>query len=480
MRGRTLYPALRAPVLGVLAGLLAMLAMTSVAQAGGQQQSMPLSSCFWMGPYSTVVPSANGEDGSRLLFPEENATYWLARYDALPAGSTLTLTRNYAYARHESLNAYQTIQTQTGSRRGFPSSALADYEINPDAGSTNPYVPGNRRDDPHRSYTVTIAAQNPPANAADRQPNTLYAGTASIGPSEVMLRVYVPDSGRNLLGGTKLPEAHLRLADGTVLEGDALCAAINNPDRTIPPPLLTQPQWQSFLGSAYNQANCPATAPATPTLAWNRFFNTTNTLTLLQHCGTDPDPLTSPVVQGGFYSTLHNSYISLYANRAIGPVVVLHGKAPTFRDTSNPRGRISTKPTQTRYWSICTAEGFSTTATPHGGCVKDEDVPLDKHGYYTVVMSTAADRPANARRGCGVAWINWGDNGDGTRDASGNLLNPNYGAVILRQMLADSSFTQAIKNIPNNASVASTMGDYYPTPTYSTKAQFEAGGCRCR
>lgn len=470
----------KARTLALLAAVAAVLTASigaSAAHASGPAES----SCFWLGPYSTEVPSALGEDGSTILFPDENATYWLARYDTLPAGSTLTLTREYAHARHESLNAYQTIVTPAGPRRGFPSDAVADFQINPDPGSTNPYVAGNVRNDPRRSYTVTVAATDPPAT---REPNTLYTGKGTNGPSEIMLRVYVPDPGKGRLGGTALPEPHLRLADGTTLEGQALCDAINDPERTKPPPLLTQPQWEGALASAlggggYNLANCPETRPAPATPIWNNFFNTNNTLAVVQHCGSDPAPTASPPVQGGFYSTIHNSYIYTFVNRQFGKIVVFHGKAPSFRDTSSPGQTVPSAPTQTRYWSFCTGEGFSTTRTPHGGCAADYTVPLDKDGYYTIVMSRAEDRPTNAKPNCGVAWINWGDNGDGTFDAYGNLRNPDYGDVIYRQLLADGSFTQAIKNIKKNADVESTMGDYYPQPEYvATKNAFEARGCK--
>ena len=47
--------------------------------------------------------------------------------------------------------------------------------------------------------------------------------------------------------------------------------------------------------------------------------------------------------------------------------------------------------------------------------VFDMMVPLDKEGYYTIVVSLPEDRPKNATAENGVTWINWGP-GEGLND----------------------------------------------------------------
>src|SRR5512135_1715824 len=91
-----------------------LLAFFAIAPEATQAAERPLSSCFWSGPISTRQPTALGEDGARFLWPEEAANYWLARFKPLPAGAHLVLKREFAHARHESLNAYRTAQTATG------------------------------------------------------------------------------------------------------------------------------------------------------------------------------------------------------------------------------------------------------------------------------------------------------------------------------------------------------------------------------
>lgn len=455
-------------------------AMTGLFGAPVAQAANALSTCFWAGPISTTQSTALGEDGSRFLFPEERATYWLARYNTLPAGSRLMLTREFAYARHESINAYKTTIAMGVPRKGMPMDALADVEITPLDGSINPYVPGNPRYDAKRMYTVTVLPVDPPADKTARKANTLYAGPGSDGPSEILLRVYAPDVETDLLGGTALPEPKLHLADGKVLSGAALCKAISAADQSMPKPLMTQAEWLSpmALGSETNTAKCPNTRGIPPTPTWRRFFNTANSLSGTQNCGLDPAPDVAPPVQGGFYSTIHNNYISTGIHRSFGKVVAITGKSPSFRKTSAQLKTVSKEPTQVRYWSMCTGEGNSTTATPKHGCVADYQIPLDREGRYTIVVSRSADRPVNAVNKCGVVWLNWGDKGDGTLDASGALLNPDYGVLIMRQMLADDGYAHAIKKIGKNADVVTVMGDYYPKTEYlATKAEFESRGC---
>ncbi len=116
---------------------------------------------------------------------------------------------------------------------------------------------------------------------------------------------------------------------------------------------------------------------------------------------------------------------------------------------------------QTRYFSFCQYEPISQRVID---CRRDDQIPVGSDGNYTVVLSTAEQRPANARAECGVAWIPWGP-------ATHNLL-------LYRQMLADPSFTEAIARIPQPGQELATMGAYYPTGEYlADEAAFEARGC---
>jgi len=90
---------------------------------------------------------------------------------------------------------------------------------------------------------------------------------------------------------------------------------------------------------------------------------------------------------------------------------------------------------------------------PDAGRDQKGGVPLPKpDGGYTIVVSTAEQRPANARPECGVTWLPWGPQ--------------TQGLLIYRHMLADPSFAQAIQNVPQPGAELDTMGDYYPSGEY--------------
>ena len=87
---------------------------------------------------------------------------------------------------------------------------------------------------------------------------------------------------------------------------------------------------------------------------------------------------------------------------------------------------------------------------------------LDDQGRYTVVVSTAADRPASTREpiACRCVWLPWGP--------SGSVV------MIMRNMLPDPTFTNAIQ-FAHYGSEAHDLGAYYPAGCYMTAAQFDAG-----
>jgi hypothetical protein len=85
------------------AGAIALLmGLTGAAVAPGQPA---VATCFWEGPISTDRPTTRGFDGRNFNFPEESATYWLARFD-LPSDATLRLHGRYPHGPYMSLNAY--------------------------------------------------------------------------------------------------------------------------------------------------------------------------------------------------------------------------------------------------------------------------------------------------------------------------------------------------------------------------------------
>lgn len=97
---------------------------------------------------------------------------------------------------------------------------------------------------------------------------------------------------------------------------------------------------------------------------------------------------------------------------------------------------------------------------------------LDAKGYFTVVVSRAPDRPANATEKCGVAWMEWG-NGDGIPGGSAD-----YGSIINRHTHVNPKFKQSWFAVQKQNGEAQAMGEYLPYAiNMRDKARFEALGC---
>ena len=416
-----------------------------------------VATCFWEGPISTRRPTTRGFDGRTFNFPEESATYWLARIN-LPEGSRLKIRGRYPYGRYMSLNSYSD---------GVPTDALSDLAIDPRPGSVNPFEPGARRHVSKRSWRVTVLDAPPPAGAASREPNTLYAEPAAGAAIELAYRVYEPDRGYGLTAGTDLPRAVLVEDDGTHARGDEACAAVNDANRDITVQTIPEAVWETARATP----GCDAqTNPAYDPIRWERFFNVNYaSLAVISDCtdaGREGRLAMEADLQGGFYSNRDSAYIYAHLAREFGPVVVLEGRLPKFpRTYREPRRMPGGK---LRFWSLCSGESRVTVRTPD--CLADRQVLKRSGRNFTIAVSKRADRPANARARCGVAWLDWGEGGDGAGD-------PDYALLIMRNMLVSDSFERAIQRVERPSTEPQVMGRFFPRSEYSTVEEFETRGC---
>lgn len=436
--------------------------VTALAQAddgpaprAGMAVSKPEATCFWEGPISTKRPSTRGFDGRLFNFPEESATYWMARF-SLPEDAKLVLRGRYPRGRYMSLNTYTD---------GAPVDALSDPGVQPDPGSKNPFAEGARRDVRKRSWTVDVLPDPPPGEG--RAPNALYGNQSAGTPIELFYRVYEPDKGLDLTGGVGLPSARLEMADGTAVEEDATCQRINDADRTIPVDDVPAATWQAVRSTPPCDA---ATNPGYDPARWERFFNVNYAIAAVAadctEAGRSARLSQQPASQGGFYSNRDSAYIYAHLAREFGPLFVVEARLPRTPQTYRKPKRMPGG--DMRFWSLCTGESRVTTRTPD--CLSDRQVLKQSGRNYTVVVSKAADRPSNATRECGVAWLDWGENGDGAGD-------PDYAALIMRNMLVDPDFQHAIQKVTRPTEEEAVMGPYFPRSDYMTREEFEARGC---
>lgn len=362
----------------------------------------------------------------------------------------------YAHARYLSINSYD-------ASNGVPTDALNDVQTVPDPGSRNPFLPGAlRAGNPRRDFTITILNEFPPENPDERLPNTLYAKAGDQGEVALVWRIYVPDKNRDITGGVGLPEPRVTLASGEVLGVEDSYGALS-PDPNPFPIMPMDPATYAFLrsGSAYSGDLWPE-FPAQNPPVWKKTFNIPDTVNCwyVGVCQENPDYFVAQ------YANLDNQYMSVLLNRDFGEVLVIRGKAPvtprTYRRNPFMQGNVDM-----RYWSITTNESIATTRVVDG--LYDEEVPVDREGYYTIVVSLAEDRPRNSRSRNGVAWMEWGEMGDGAG-------HPNDGHLILRHMLPSPDFENAIQNVEFPGDEESVLGPYMPVFQYMSKEDFEALG----
>jgi len=408
-----------------LAGLFALaLLVPGAARAQGVDQTCELTATRF------------DADTTNVLFPDSSAQYWSAHYTAVP-GTRIRIDGIFPYARYTSWNVYDPLLR--------PFAKKSDYELQPDPGSANPFLPGAPRNTPvqQRHYTlfITFSANDNPG------PNTIYVDPSKNPRGLFTLRVYVPDAGRDMTGGVGLPQVTWEPTSSS------------GPPATSSPCRNTEKPTSTTLTQAYAALAGPDAGPPYPGRnppRWHKFVNLCQSGQdlLLDNAAGDKVPNTgqSPCGNfgsGGFLSNLDNAYVYAFISRGFGPIVVFHGQTPTFAATY-PDAATMPSGVQLRYWSFCQNDPFTQR---YVGCRRDDQVKVDANGDYTIVVSQPQDWPTPAQRRCAASasWIPWGPQPDGV--------------MIYRHMLPEPSFTQAIQNV-SYGSEQQQMGAYYPGGAY--------------
>lgn len=410
--------------------------------------------CFWSRGPASADPYLN------IAYPDAATFYWAATF-TVPQGARLHLDGKFPHSRYMSLISYDAA--------GAPVESVADYLIPPSPGSINPFLPNADRTARRRAYSLEIVDSAPPPdqpvgmNLSGQQRAILHAPKYGNGQQMVLYRIYAVDKGTNESGGSGLPIPVLTLADGKVLKGEAACQALRSPQPLqIDPAAMAVPMetygklltTASETGKKRGNPAFPATNPPTWYIQFDRQY--------LYSIYTG-EPLANPKKStGGFFPNLDNQYIRTIVNRRLGKLFVIRAKAPTTPRTLH--GNPSMGSGDLRYWSICSNQGFANTRV--NGCAFDEQIPVGKDGFYTIVVSRAEDRPRNAIEQCGVTWLPMAPDGDGAAD-------PDVSVVQLRHMLGTSDFPHAIQAIANPGDEQKVMEEYYPQGRYMSPSAFE-------
>jgi len=405
------------------------------------------------------------------LWPDKRPTYFLGQLKMSP-GTDLTIRGRYPRERYFKLALYR-FERNTFVALGGED--LAGWDIEPDSGSGNPYGVGADRTVKNRNYTLHVVTEDAPKNRADRARNTLYAGREER-EIQVVVRIYVTDEGYDGVGlapaDSPSSEGPLltyeaKLADGTRLSADEVVKQFVRSLGDAPPPMTADP-WYALVNSKANDPRLdPATAPVRKDSQWEIFWGMKYTLLGAFQSAEERAKikLQTEMEGGGDPTTV---YMVNYLSRKFGPVYVFRAKLPTFPDTY--AGAKTMPDGQVKYWSVVTV-GSAPSGELWDG-VFDMMVPLDKDGYYTIVVSRPEDRPKNATSENGVAWIDWGP-GEGLDDPRGRK---GWGMLLMRFMVCHPAWENSPTKAHKPGMEEAVMGPYYPRGYYTTKEEFEAKG----
>ncbi len=413
------------------------------------------------------------------LWPDMRSTYFLSRF-AMPAGSSLTLRGKFPYARFFQFELYR-FERNTFVAFG---QSLSGTEIEPDAGSTNPFLVGANRLDANRDFTIHILAEEPPTDAALRAKNTLYVGRSGS-DIEGVIRTYLADQDRDGAGWglahspcdeSGLPTYEGKLVDGTSLSAADVVRRFAKPivGETAKP--MTVDQWVQLVQANDNDRQLTAlTLPARNPPRWEKFWTIPYSVVGIFK---SPEDRAKIRYEGAMEGGGEGPYLVTYLSRSYGPVYVMKGKMPTFPDTyagNDGKGAATMPAAQTQYWSLVSCESVPSGQVVDG--LTDFQVPLDNDRNYTIVVSRPEDRPSNATLENGVAWIKWSPRGEGLDDPRNRA---DFGMLILRIMGNDPSWAQRPDTITAPGTEEVHMGAYCPKGCYTTKEDFEANGGNIR
>jgi hypothetical protein len=404
------------------AAAIAMSGPQAAAYAASGQGAPVTPACGWHGPYLVTDNVPLGDSA---------AAYWLMPF-TVQDGLRIVLDGRYPDSRYTSLQVYSS-GTELFSTNGV-SSALADYRIDPDPSSVNPWqhAAGRAGD----AYTVTLQSDVAPgrANVLPLAPAGTAAGTAGY----LQYRVYLPARGD--FSRIPVPKVTFTL-DGVSTRVPA-----------CPPPAPITAAPAAPLGAA--------AAPAAATSG----------------AAAQGVEFAGPVLSGAGFPNADSGYLLAVVTTppADGDVLVIRGKAPTAARGSHP-SPWPARGVDVQYWSLCDYLGTAllplvANRLPDGavdyGCRYDSQVTLD-HGYYTFVVGTEAQRAA-------IGQI------PGATFLPFSAAYPTTAHVlVLRNMLVNPGFAEAVQNVPGNgnpASAAAVMGPYYPRTAICPLATLASGG----
>jgi hypothetical protein len=420
--------------------VLSVFALLSLLHTKASAQSLP--SCSWR-------LETDGSGLTNVAYPDTNATYWTMPVDTTQWKQVI-VQGQYPQARFFSFTSYVA--------EGAAAGAILDIDIDPDAGSSNPFrrVPSRQQ----HNYTVNVGG-------ASGQSNQINFGNTTL--AWIIYRIYIANNGLNRMAGVPLPAVTLVDANGG-MHSIAPCNTPSNQQITL---LI-----DDLRADGLNQ------------LAdyWQVQFTHGN------DGGFAPDPNCQPEDQlvfwipantGGYFPNPYNKYI---AGPALcfdpGKFVIVRGKAADFPNTYN--GYPVWQPAlpgfiQLRYWSMCNNE--QEPPFPVVACQADHATNLDRLGYYTYVLGQGDSPPPWLPSY--ATWLPWGSTTVSNILIFRNMLpsTPQFeksvqaaiaaGCVVNNQLGVPPPRNQVLTQ---GACAEAVMKEFYPQAVFCDESVFQQGG----
>lgn len=385
-------------------------------------------------PAQTLDPGAKGLP---ILGSDSHVTYLKAMYIA-PFGATLHASGEFPHARFFDFQISQPFDPTFPIDQGFGNGEIpiADVDIDPLDGHTNPYRVGEDRDATERSYEVTfeMAAGSPvemnpgyapgyrwPGNNRVGGPfvQTGAVGQGMISPANLWGRLYAPDDPDDPFGGVELPTLWFELDGqrfwiemGTAdrLQAIQSTTAPATPGAPVEPTAARVDGWikQFDLVGRFLEERA-AFMPNMTDQASEALLDLARTLPLVGY-GRGPAARAPGSYESSATFVPYNSYLVKNVTLGQGQVLTLTGRLPTTPDTRRGgEDRAVMSAAQARYFSISsywnTPDGYPAALQTS---IMDDEIVTDSEGNYTIVYSRAEDRPANATAENGITWVEWG------------------------------------------------------------------------
>ncbi len=436
-----------------LIAVLLVLAVGFGLFASAPASAAPSTSAF---PYCSWWAKTTPET-LNVAFPDSAATYWTTPFYA-DEGLSIEVEGTYPNARYMSFNVYD--EAGGSFEANGVSSGIADFEIDPDQGSSNPF---QTKSEPGGAFTVTLSGEAKPgdANTLPIAPTGAEPGKSGAPLGFLLYRVYLPTGGN---GTVKLPR--LTLVKGGKRTALAACpkpsglpsGAKLKAHQEKPTAKLRRALHklrEKLEGGSEGTGPCRGSACPPPMQFFRAGAASTN----------------------AFFPNVDNAYVSALFRPVAGTVVVVRGKAATTPPGTNPVPWPQSD-LQLRYWSLCNnvyRSPWPVVANPEAGggteygCAADFQTDLDAAGEYAFVVAKPSQRAAVEAAG-------------GTFIPLSTVQPHARQILIFRNMLPNSSFQYAVQNAPQTSSpeaTAAAMGAYYPRAYRCTLPQFGAGSPAC-